>query len=201
MKITSFEDLVASVVVNGGIAWLKTRVWFQFKVNIPDDMIYKTYYELKNWCVRKNIVEFVDQDFLIEVLIEVIKVVETETDQKLLEDPEYVKRSLKKNAWLWEIYSFFRDYVNKENVKAVAESPVTKAIDGYMNSVMIKTPELLDYKVHRDVDFAIEDYQALTGETGEVKIESTFTEELEGETLLGGFMSRSLNTTDKETDK
>ena len=201
MKITSFEDLVARVIVGGGITWLKTRVWFQFKVNIPDDMTYKTYYELKNWCVRKNIVEFVDQDFLIEVLIEVIKVVETETDQKLLEDPEYVKRSLKKNAGLWEIYSFFRDYVNKENVKAVAESPVTKAIDGYMNSVMIKTPELLDYKVHRDVDFAIEDYQALTGETGEVKIESTFTEELEGETLLGGFMSRSLNTTDKETDK
>ena len=197
MKITSFEDLVASVVVNGGIAWLKTRVWFQFKVNIPDDMIYKTYYELKNWCVRKNIIEFVDQDFLIEVIVEVIKVVESETDQRLLEDPEYVKRSLKKNAWLWEIYSFFRDYVNKENVKAVAESPVTKAIDGYMNSVMIKTPELLDYKVHRDVDFAIEDYQALTGETGEVKIESTFTEELEGETLLGGPMRR---TTTYETN-
>ena len=64
---------------------------------------------------------------------------------------------MKDKAWLWEIYSFFRDYVNQDNIKSVADSPVTKAIDGYMNSVMIKTPELLDYKVHRDVDFAIED--------------------------------------------
>lgn len=201
MKITSFEDLVASVIVNGGITWLKTKLWWDFNINIPDEMIYKTYYELRNWCVRKNIVEFVDQDLLIEVIVEVIKVVESETDERLLDDPEYIKKSLKDKAWLWQIYSFFRDFVNKDNVKAIAESPATKAIDGYMNSVMVRTPELLDYKVHRDVDFAIEDYQTLTGDTGEVKIESTFTEELEGETLLGGFMSRSLNTTESQPDK
>ena len=92
MKITTFEDLVARIIVGGGITWLKTRVWFQFKINIPDDMIYKTYYELKNWCIRKNIVEFVDQDLLIDVIVEVIRVVESETDERLLEDPEYGAR-------------------------------------------------------------------------------------------------------------
>lgn len=186
IKIKSFEDLIAQTVVSGAVAWLKTKMWVDFDVTFDDKLIYMAYYELKEFCVRKNIVEFVDQDFLIEILVEVIKVVEIETEEKLLEDPEYVKRLLKERAWLWNTYLLFRDFVTKDNVKAVADSPVTKALDGYMNSVMIKNPELLDYKVHRDVDFAVQDYKDLTGDTGEIKIEPVFSEELEGDTLLGG---------------
>lgn len=186
IKIKSFEDLIAQTVVSGAVAWLKTKMWVDFDVTFDDKLIYMAYYELKEFCVRKNIVEFVDKDFLIEILVEVIKIVEIETEEKLLEDPEYVKRLLKERAWLWNTYLLFRDFVTKDNVKAVADSPVTKALDGYMNSVMIKNPELLDYKVHRDVDFAVQDYKDLTGDTGEIKIEPVFSEELEGDTLLGG---------------
>lgn len=188
IKIKSFEELIAQTVVSGAVAWLKTKLWIDFDVTFDDKLIYMAYYELKEFCVRKNIVEFVDQDLLIEILVEIIKIVEIETEEKLLEDPEYVKKILKERAWLWNTYLLFRDFVTKDNVKAVADSPVTKALDGYMNSVMIKNPELLDYKVHRDVDFAVQDYKDLTGDTGEIKIEPIFSEELEGETPLGGFL-------------
>ena len=159
----------------------------QFGIELSDELIYKSYYELKEWMIRKGISDFVDRDQFIEVVVGVLKIVESETDARLLEDPLFVEKSLKEHAWLWNLYSFFRDYVTSENVKAVVDSPTTKAIDRYLNSVMINNPLLLDYKVHRDVDFAISDYEALTGNSSEVKIESpTFTEELEGETPLGG---------------
>ena len=186
-KVTSFDNLIAQLIVGGGITWLKTKLWWDFDVSISDEMIYKTYYEFRNWCARKNISDFVDSDQFIDVVVDVLKLVEAEADRQLLKDPDYIKVTLKKNAWLWRIYSFFRNYVTSENIKAVSDSPVTKAIDKYLNSVMIANPLLLDYKVHRDVDFAIEDYRDLTGDKGEAKIEQpTFTEELEGETLLGG---------------
>ena len=45
----------------------------------------------------------------------------------------------------------------------------------------------LDSRIERDVDSAIEDYQDLTGDTGEVMIDPpTFNEEVVGETPLGG---------------
>jgi len=186
-QTNSFENLIAQVIVGGGITWLKTKLWWDFDIDLSDEMVYKTYYELKSWFVRKNIVDFVDRDKFIDVIVDVLKLVESETDRQLLKDPEFIKKSLKEQAWLWNLYSFFRNYVTSENVKYIADSPVTKAIDRYLNSVMIKNPLLLDYKVHRDVDFAIEDYKELTGDTGEVEMEpSTFSEETEGETPLGG---------------
>lgn len=188
----SLENLIAQIIVGGGITWLKTKLWWDFDIDLSDEMVYKTYYEFKHWCIRNNVVDFVDRDLFIEVMVEVIKLVESETDKELVKDPEFVKKSLKEHAWLWNIYSFFRNYVTSENIRAVADSPVTKAIDRYLNSVMVKNPVLRDYKVHRDVDFALQDYKDLTGDTGEVKVtEHVFSEELEGETLLGGEMRLS----------
>ena len=185
-QTNSLENLIAQLIVGGGITWLKTKLWWDFDINLSDEMVYKTYYELKEWIIRKNLVDFVDRDQFIHVLVSVIKIVESETEQKLIEDPEFLERTLKEKAWLWNLYGFFKNYVTSENVRAVADSPVTKAIDRYLNSVMIKTPELLDYKVHRDVDFALEDY---TRDTNETMIEApSYSEELDGETLLGGEM-------------
>ena len=191
-KVTAFDNLIAQLLVGGGITWVKTKLWWDFDVSLSDEIIYKAYYEFRNWCARKNISDFVDSDAFIDVIVDVIKLVEEEADRKLLEDPDFIRVSLKKNAWLWRIYSFFRNYVTSENVKLVAESPVTKAIDKYLNSVMIQNPLLLEYKVHRDVDFAIEDYQVLTDEKEEVIIEKPiFSEVKEGDTPLGGEMRLS----------
>ena len=187
MKVTSFENTIAPFIVGGGITWLKVKLWWDFDINLSDVHIYKAYYELKEFLTRNSIVNFDNKDQFIDVVVEVLKILEREVDEELLEDPEFVKDALKSRAWLWNIYSFFRDFVTSDTIKSVVDSPITKAIDRYLNSVLIANPVLLDYKVHRDVDFAISDYGDLTGDTGEVTIAPpTFTEEQTGETLLGG---------------
>jgi hypothetical protein len=44
------------------------------------------------------------------------------------------------------------------NKKWVRKNPVTDEIKYQINKKIIETPELLDYKVKRDVDMAISDY-------------------------------------------
>jgi hypothetical protein len=39
-----------------------------------------------------------------------------------------------------------------------------------LNDIIINTPQLLDRRVHRDVDKAIKDYEDLTGDDGSVRI-------------------------------
>lgn len=56
-----------------------------------------------------------------------------------------------------------------------------------LNDYIIQDEEWLTHRIENDIDSAIEDYLELTGQQEEVIIESpTFTEELSGETLLGG---------------
>jgi len=185
MPITNgISDFLASIVVGGAISYIKTRLWLN-NIHLSDDLIYKFYYELKKWFERHNIDDIIDKDQFLDIMVEVLKIVEGEFDEKLLDDPEYVKKTLKKHAWLWNIYSLFRDYVTSENVKTVADSPLTKAIDRHLNKSMISIPKLLDYKVRRDVDFALEDleYEGMTTVDNPV-----FEETMEGETSLGGEM-------------
>lgn len=56
---------------------------------------------------------------------------------------------------------------------------------GVINKLIISVPELLSGRVDREIDKAIEDYNCMV-ELDEVKPE--YTEELEGETPLGGEM-------------
>ena len=64
-------------------------------------------------------------------------------------------------------------------------NPIVDEIKTQINKKIIEIPELLDYKVKRDVDYAISDYKKQ-----EPKEEPNFifTETLEGETALGGEM-------------
>ena len=56
-----------------------------------------------------------------------------------------------------------------------------------LNDYIIQDEEWLNNRIEKDVDSAIDEYLELTKDTREVIIEPpTFTEELSGETLLGG---------------
>ena len=56
-----------------------------------------------------------------------------------------------------------------------------------LNDYIIQDEEWLNNRIQSDVDSAIDEYLELTKDTEQVIIESpTFTEELSGETLLGG---------------
>lgn len=56
-----------------------------------------------------------------------------------------------------------------------------------LNDYVLADETWLEMRIERDVDTAIDDYLSLTGEQMEVIIEPPiYSEELEGETLLGG---------------
>jgi len=60
-----------------------------------------------------------------------------------------------------------------------------------LNDIIINTPQLLDRRVHRDVDKAIKDYEDLTGDNGSVRISPSYFSEKapdksNAQKLLGG---------------
>jgi hypothetical protein len=62
-----------------------------------------------------------------------------------------------------------------------------------LNDIIINTPQLLDRRVHRDVDKAIRDYEDLTGDDGSVRISPSYFSEKapdksNAQKLLGGEM-------------
>jgi len=62
-----------------------------------------------------------------------------------------------------------------------------------LNDIIINTPQLLDRRVHRDVDKAIKDYEHLTGDDGSVRISPSYFSEKapdksNAQKLLGGEM-------------
>ena len=186
----SLEDLLAKLIVGGGLAWLRGKLQKDFDLTLDTDTVYKFHYELKHWLSKSNLTEKLDKDLFIEIIVDVLGIVEGQIDVQLVKDPDFLKKSMKKHAWLWNVYKFFSDYVTSENVKAVTDSPITKAIDRHFQKEMVSKPKLLDYKVHRDVDFAIEDY---TSQVEPVKISEYNYSEKESDgslaqELLGGEM-------------
>ena len=62
-----------------------------------------------------------------------------------------------------------------------------------LNDIIINTPQLLERRVHRDVDKAIKDYEDLTGDDGSVRISPSYFSEKapdksNAQKLLGGEM-------------
>jgi hypothetical protein len=60
-----------------------------------------------------------------------------------------------------------------------------------LNDIIINTPQLLERRVHRDVDKAIRDYEDLTGDDGSVRISPSYFSEKapdksNAQKLLGG---------------
>ena len=58
-----------------------------------------------------------------------------------------------------------------------------------INNIILQSPELLEGRISRDVDKAINDYKDMV-EWEEPKVRSVFSETEEGETPLGGEMRR-----------
>lgn len=184
-------DFIAQIVVGGGIAFIKTRLW-TWNIRISDDFIYKTYYEFKEWMIRHNIDDIVDRDQFIEIMISVLHAVEGGVDEELARDPEFIEKTLKTHSWLWVVYSIFKDFVTSNNIKKIADSPVTRSLDQYLNGVMIEKENLLEYKIKRDVDFALEDAQEMLDLSTEI-YGPIFDETIDYDSPLGGEMEISSN--------
>lgn len=176
------KQSLASAIIVAGVNWV--RFWLKSKtgIELEENIIWKIYYEFDRFSERlklQKMIESVDEEEFFKFLDEFIEVVDDETvkNPKILENRQL----------LWEIFKVLKELSKKGWVR---DNPVTDEVKYQINKKINETPELLDYKVKRDVDRAISDYKKESEKIykPEPEIKPIFTETLEGETLLGGEM-------------
>jgi hypothetical protein len=141
----TFASAILVSVVNGITFWLR-----KYDVNVSENELYQLYYEIGRFLERSKIGKFlqkVDEQQFYNFLDEFIKVV----DSEVTKNPRFFDNKV----ILWKIFSFFQNLLNK---KWIRNNPVTREMQYQINKKIIETPELLGYKVKRDVDMAIMDY-------------------------------------------
>lgn len=141
----SAASAILVAAVNGIILWFK-----RYKVEVTENELFQLYYEIDRFIERSNISKFVEkinEDDFYKFLDEFVNAVDVE----LTKNPKFLENKI----ILWKIFSACQDLLNK---KWVRNNPVTDEIKYQINKKIIETPELLDYKVKRDVDMAISDY-------------------------------------------
>jgi hypothetical protein len=176
------KQSLASAIIVAGVNWI--QFWLKSKtgIQLEENIIWKIYYELDRFSERlklQKMIESINEEEFFEFLDEFIEVVDEETvkNPKILENRQL----------LWEMFKVLKEFSKKGWVK---DNPVTNEVKYQINKKINETPELLDYKVKRDVDRAISDYNKESEKIHkpEPEIKPIFTETLEGETLLGGEM-------------
>jgi hypothetical protein len=144
------KQSLASAIIVAGVNWI--QFWLKSKtgIELKEDIIWKIYYELDRFSDRlklQKMIESIDEEEFFEFLDEFIEVVDEETvkNPKILENKQL----------LWEIFKVLKEFSKKGWVK---NNPITNEVKFQINKKINETPELLDYKVKRDVDMAILDY-------------------------------------------
>lgn len=159
MKINFFgKKTLASLIIVSVVNFIK----FRFKqFEIDELMLWKFYYEFQKFIERSPLKKISSEEEFTSLISDVLKIFEKYFDSRIEKDPDYMNKLLKQNSYLWRIYKFFSDFINGDGLLKVINSPISEEIQDQINKKIIETPELLDYKVKRDIDYAIEDYEKL----------------------------------------
>lgn len=159
MKLNFFgKKTLASLIIVSTVNFIK----FRFKqFEIDELMLWKFYYEFQKFVERSPLKKISSEEEFTLLLVDILKIFEKYFDTQVQKDPEYMNKLVKQNSYLWRIYKFFSDFINGDGVLKAINSPISKEIQDQINKKIIETPELLDYKVKRDIDYAIEDYEKL----------------------------------------
>lgn len=149
MKINLLgKQTIASVILVSIITWIT----FQLRnFDLPENFIWKAYYEATRIYEENPL----DKTFK-NLLIEILSILEIEIDK----NPELVRIITKNYTFLWDLYLQLKTQINPEWLK---DSPITEEIKNQINQKIINDPDLLNYKVHRDVDRAIDRYKKQVG--------------------------------------
>ena len=142
------KQTIASVILVSIITWIT----FQLRhFDLPENFIWKAYYEATRIYEENPL----DKTFK-KLLLEILSILEIEIDK----NPELVRIITKNYTFLWDLYLQLKTQINPEWLK---DSPITEEIKDQINQKIINDPELLNYKVHRDVDRAIDRYKKQVG--------------------------------------
>lgn len=149
MKINLFgRKTIASAILLSVVTWIT----FQLRnFDLPENFIWKVYYEASRIYEENPI----DQTFQ-KLLLEVLKILEIEIDK----NPELVRIITRDYTFLWDLYLNLKTKIDPDWLK---DSPLTREIKDQINNKINTDPELLNYKVKRDVDRAIDRYEKQIG--------------------------------------
>jgi hypothetical protein len=159
MKINLFgRQTLASLIITVTINFIK----FKFKkFDIDEITLWKFYYEFNKFIERSPLKSISSEEEFTLLMVEVLKLFEKFFEERTKKDPDFMNKLLKQNSYLWSIYKFFSDFINRETIFKIINNPLSSELQEQVNKKIIETPELLDYKVKRDVDYAIKDYEKL----------------------------------------
>lgn len=159
MKVDFFgKKTLASFIIVSIVNFIK----FKFrKFEIDEITLWKFYYEFQKFIERSPVKKIASEEQFTELMIGVLKIFDKFFEEKTKKDPDYMNKLLKQNSYLWNIYKFFSNFIDGDNALKIINSPISDEIQNQINRKIIETPELLDYKVKRDVDYAIIDYEKL----------------------------------------
>lgn len=145
MQINFFgKKTIASAIFVSAVTWIT----FQLRqFNLPENFIWKAYYE----AVRIYEENPLDQTFQ-KLLLEIFRILEIEIDKQ----PELIKLITRNYTFLWDLYLQLKFNINPDWLK---DSPISREIKEQINRKINTDPELLNYKVKRDVDRAIARYE------------------------------------------
>jgi hypothetical protein len=162
MKILFGSDSIIIAILTVVVNWFRRWAKKKLNVDIPETIIWKMYYEMERFSQKNKlgrILETIDEEQFIQFLQEFIDVLDEEKPTFLLN-----------NKLAWDIFVIVKDYLNKDWIK---NSFLLGSFKNAINQKIINTPELLDYRIKRDVDEAIKDYQKLEKEMFNEPIEPT----------------------------
>lgn len=157
MKINFLgKKTLASLIITATINFIKFR--FR-KFDIDEITLWKFYYEFQKFIERSPLKSISSEEEFTELMVDILKIFDKFFEERIKKDPEYMNKLMKQNSYLWSIYKFFSDFINKDTILKTLNNPIASEIQDQINKKIIETPELLDYKVKRDVDYAIVDYE------------------------------------------
>lgn len=151
---------ILSAIISGIIMWMKYWWKSQTGLEISENDILKLYYEFDRFNERTKLNHFfenIDEDKFYEFLNGLLNAIDVEWDK----NPEF----LANRKLVWEAFMSLKQFVNAKWIKG----SMTDNLSEELNQRIINNPELLDYKIKRDVDVAILDYEK---KVEELKIES-----------------------------
>lgn len=142
----TFASAILVSLVNGFIFWIK-----RYGINVTENEMYQLYYEIDRFLERSKfgrLFKRINEEQFYKFLEEFLQSVDIEVTKN--------SNFFDNKIIFWRVFSFFQNLLSKRWIR---NNPVTKEILHQINKKIIETPELLKYKVKRDVDMAIQDYE------------------------------------------
>ena len=161
MRLIVGENSLSAAILNVSLNWFRFWVKRRFKIDLPESIILKIYYEFDRFASDKKLgklLENLDEEQFMNFLNEFVQVI----DQEKEKNPEI----LSNHQLMWEIFKVLKDYLNKDWIK---NSPIIDGMKKELNQKIIRNKEVLNYKIKRDVDRAIVEYEKLEDEEDSIK--------------------------------